>query len=59
MSTVVISRVATIEEVKREAVRLAIREAKWNVSIAARLLGLSRPTVRRYLDQYSITRETL
>jgi DNA-binding NtrC family response regulator len=43
-----------LEEVERDLVRQALERESWNVTRAARLLGLSRDTLRYRIDKYQL-----
>jgi DNA-binding NtrC family response regulator len=43
-----------LEDVERDLVRQALERESWNVTRAARLLGLSRDTLRYRIDKYQL-----
>ena len=45
---------ATLEEIERHALLDALRQTGWNVSRAARVLGVSRDTLRYRIDKYGL-----
>jgi len=45
----------TLEELERRALLDALRETGWNVSRAARLLGVSRDTLRYRIDKFGLS----
>lgn len=45
----------TLEEIERKALFDALRQTGWNVSRAARVLGVSRDTLRYRIDKYGLT----
>jgi DNA-binding NtrC family response regulator len=49
----------TLEEVEREAIRHTMFATAGNVSAAARMLGISRPTLTRRLREIGISRRSL
>ena len=49
----------TLEEVEREAIRHTMFATAGNVSAAARMLGISRPTLTRKLREIGISRRSL
>jgi DNA-binding NtrC family response regulator len=53
------SRGKTLEEIEREAIRLTMILTAGNLSAAARVLGVSRPTLTRKLRDAGITRRSL
>jgi DNA-binding NtrC family response regulator len=44
----------SMEEIEEEAVRLTLEITRWNKSAAARILGISRPTLARKIDKYDL-----
>ena len=48
---------ATLSDVEREMVLQTLEKTDWNVSKAARMLGLSRDMLRTRMEKYSLTRE--
>jgi len=46
---------ATLEQVEREALVTALETSQWNVSQAARLLGITRDTLRYRIDKHGIS----
>lgn len=46
-----------VEEAERHYLELALRAHRWNVSAAARALGLSRDTLYRRIKKYNLTPE--
>jgi transcriptional regulator with PAS, ATPase and Fis domain len=53
------NRGKTLEEIEREAIRLTMLLTAGNVSAAARLLGISRPTLMRKMREGGFTRRSL
>jgi len=49
------SELRTLEQVEREYVLMAFARCGGNVSATAKALGISRPTLRKRLNQYQIT----
>jgi DNA-binding NtrC family response regulator len=49
----------TLSEIEREAIRLTMIHTAGNLSAAARILGISRPTLTRRLRESGLTRRTL
>ena len=47
---------AKLSDVEREMVTQALERTDWNVSKAARMLGLSRDMLRTRMEKYSLTR---
>ena len=47
---------ATLADVEREMVMQALEKTDWNVSKAARILGLSRDMLRTRMEKYGLTR---
>ena len=45
----------TLEDIERRALLDALRETGWNVSRAARLLGVSRDTLRYRIDKFGLS----
>ena len=45
---------ATLEDIERRALLDALRQTGWNVSRAARVLGVSRDTLRYRIDKYGL-----
>ena len=45
-----------LEEMERDMLLRALRQASWNVTHAARVLGISRDTLRYRIEKYSLTR---
>lgn len=45
----------TLEDIERRALLDALRQTGWNVSRAARLLGVSRDTLRYRIDKFGLT----
>ncbi len=48
---------AKLTDVEREMVMQTLEKTDWNVSKAARMLGLSRDMLRTRMEKYSLTRE--
>ena len=46
----------TLAQIEREAVRAALESTGWNYGRACRALGISRPTLRRKVARYGLTR---
>jgi DNA-binding NtrC family response regulator len=49
----------TLAEIEREAIRLTMLHTAGNLSAAARILGISRPTLTRRLRESGLTRRSL
>lgn len=47
----------TLEQAEREMLSQALNKTAWNVTHAARILGISRDTLRYRLDKHSLTRK--
>jgi two-component system response regulator AtoC len=47
-------KMPTLEEVEHRHILFALNEHAWNVSATARALGISRPTLRKRMRQYSL-----
>jgi DNA-binding NtrC family response regulator len=45
----------TLEQLERDALQTALRSSRWNVSRAARLLGISRDTLRYRIEKYGLS----
>lgn len=45
-----------MEQVEKEYILKALIESKWQVALAARLLGLGRATVYRRMKEYGLKR---
>jgi two-component system response regulator AtoC len=50
-------RLSTLEEVEQRHIIFALNENEWNISATARVLGISRPTLRKRMTQFSLTRK--
>ncbi|MFQ5588499.1 MAG: sigma-54-dependent transcriptional regulator [Nitrospiria bacterium] len=48
----------SIEDVERDFVTQALERSEWNVTRAAKLLGLSRHTLRYRIEKYDLVQET-
>jgi DNA-binding NtrC family response regulator len=48
----------SLKSVEAELVRMTLRLTKGNKSAAARVLGISRPTLHRKLEEYEIEADT-
>ena len=48
------SAVLNFDELKKEAVIKALRESNFNISVASRKLGISRPTMYKLIKQFDI-----
>lgn len=46
----------TLEEVEKEHIVRCLAQMGWNISAAARALGVSRPTLRKRIERYELTR---
>lgn len=44
----------SLEDVERDLVLQALKQTSWNVSHAAKLLGLTRDTLRYRMDKYKL-----
>ncbi len=51
-------RSGTLEELERQAVEAALEDCRWNVSAAARRLGISRATIYRKMEAYGISKSS-
>jgi len=49
----------SLAEIEREAIRLTMLHTAGNLSAAARILGISRPTLTRRLRESGLTRRSL
>ncbi|KMY67480.1 hypothetical protein AAU61_11660 [Desulfocarbo indianensis] len=47
----------TLEEVEHRHILFALNENDWNISATARVLGISRPTLRKRMSHYSLYRK--
>lgn len=47
-------RARPLEDIEREAIVRALREANYNISVAAQILGISRPALYRRMEKYNI-----
>lgn len=46
----------TLDEVEKEHIQKAMVHTGWNISMAAKALGLSRPTLRKRIQRYGLVR---
>ena len=46
----------TLDEVEKEHILKAMTHTGWNISVASRALGLSRPTLRKRIQRYGLVR---
>ena len=46
----------TLDEVEKEHIEKAMIHTGWNISMAAKALGLSRPTLRKRIQRYGLVR---
>jgi two-component system response regulator AtoC len=46
----------TLDEMEKEHMLTALNQTDWNISAAARALGVSRPTLRKRMARYSFKR---
>ena len=44
----------TLEQIERDSILHALRASNWNYGNACRLLGVSRPTLRRKIERYGL-----
>ncbi len=51
---VITSEVKTLKELEREAITLGLERTKWNLSLTAKQLGISRMTLYRKLEQHDL-----
>ena len=49
-----ITKIATLKEIEMEAIKLSVERNKWNMTITAEELGISRMTLYRKLEQYGL-----
>ena len=54
LQSVVMQVNAQLEQVEREHIQRALQNSGWNISAAARSLGLSRPTLRKRINRYGL-----
>jgi len=47
----------SIDKIKRESLIQALQETKWNISKAAKILGISRPTIYNYINKWNIQKK--
>jgi transcriptional regulator of acetoin/glycerol metabolism len=47
----------TLEEIERQTLVEALQRTGWNVSGAARLLGVSRDTLRYRIDKFGLSED--
>jgi transcriptional regulator with PAS, ATPase and Fis domain len=47
----------SIDEVKRNSLIRTLQETKWNISKAAKMLGISRPTIYHYINRWNIQKK--
>ncbi|MEW5911392.1 MAG: sigma-54 dependent transcriptional regulator [Thermodesulfobacteriota bacterium] len=46
----------TLDEMEKEHILTTLNQTDWNISVAARALGMSRPTLRKRMARYSFKR---
>jgi two-component system response regulator AtoC len=51
-------RLITLEEVEHRHILYALNENDWNISATARVLGISRPTLRKRMSHFSLFRKS-
>ncbi len=51
-------RLITLEEVEHRHILFALNENDWNISATARVLGISRPTLRKRMSHFSLFRKS-
>ena len=49
-----ITKIATLKEIEMEAIKSSVERNKWNMTITAEELGISRMTLYRKLEQYGL-----
>ena len=49
-----ITKIATLKEIEMEAIKLSVERNKWNMTITAEELGISRMTLYRKLEMYGL-----
>ena len=47
-------RIMTLKEIEKEAIKNSVERNKWNMTITAEELGISRMTLYRKLEQYGL-----
>jgi len=48
----------SIDKIKRQSLIQALQETKWNISKAAKILGISRPTIYSYINKWNIKKKS-
>ena len=48
----------SIDEIKRKSLIQALQETKWNISKAAKILGISRPTIYNHINKWNIKKNS-
>jgi transcriptional regulator of acetoin/glycerol metabolism len=49
-----ITKISTLKEIEMEAIKSSVERNKWNMTITAEELGISRMTLYRKLEQYGL-----
>ena len=49
-----ITKIATLKEIEKEAIKSSVERNKWNMTTTAEELGISRMTLYRKLEQYGL-----
>ncbi len=53
-SSIITSKVVSLADAEREAVKAALAASEWNKTKAAKVLGISRLTLRKKVDKYGL-----
>lgn len=53
------SYMKSLKEMEKEHILLALAESKWNITVAARLIGVARSTMYRLIKRHRIVREKI